>query len=195
MEKPDIDDFSAEINLAFYEIAEAINLADNEAIFDACLELRQAIKEEEIGAIINKLIETAEDEAFDPDTILRVFMNAQQAHLNELKTPESDVMKSPDSLTMENIFEDMRAHSGDNDKQALVTLKLAEILKEPEKIDIKKMMEYLIIEGANTDFEDLINSCMLRAQDIVIKELATQPEAPLNLGHARFIMNNIIGEA
>ncbi len=189
-------EFSPEIEIAFYEIAEAMNAEDSDdALFDACLILRESIKDEEIGTITRKLIETAENEAFDTNTIQMIFMHAQQTHLNELKPLESSDLKVPNTVMLERIYEDMNAHSGDNDKQASVIFKLVEILKEPTKIDMQKLMAHLILASENTDFEDLLNFCVLRAQDIAIKEFTAKPEAPLELGRAPFIFTTLIGEA
>ena len=155
-------EFSPEIEIAFYEIAEAMNAEDSDdALFDACLILRESIKDEEIGTITRKLIETAENEAFDTNTIQMIFMHAQQTHLNELKPLESSDLKVPNTVMLERIYEDMNAHSGDNDKQASVIFKLVEILKEPTKIDMQKLMAHLILASENTDFEDLLNFCVL----------------------------------
>ena len=55
----------------------------------------------------------------------------------ELKPLESSDLKVPNTVMLERIYEDMNAHSGDNDKQASVIFKLVEILKEPTKIDMQ----------------------------------------------------------
>lgn len=189
-------EFSPEIEIAFYEIAEAMNVENSDdALFDACLILRESIQNEEVGTIMRKLIETAENESFDPEILQLIYMNAQQTHLNELKTLESSDLKVPNTVILERIYEDMRTHSGDNDKQAAVIFRLVEILKEPAKIDMQTMMAHLILASENTDFEDLLNACVLRAQDIAIKEFTAQPEAPLELGRSPFILTTLIGEA
>lgn len=195
METTSNAEFSPEIEIAFYEIAQAIDIGDSDAIFDACFALREAIQNEDIGSISRKLIEIAENEAFDPEIVQLIYMNAQQTFLNDLKPLESNDLQLPNTKIMERIYEDMRAHSGDNDKQASVIFKLAEILKEPAKVDMQKMMSCLILESDNTDFEDLLHSCVLYSQDIAIKEFTKKPEATLDLARAPFILSTLIGEA